>query len=107
MISNALFRKMALALPGVEEKPHFEKASFRCRNKIFATLWAAERKAMLKLTPVQQSVYTRYDPAVFDAVPGTWGLQGATFVNLAKVNKAMLAEALLVAYNSVAKKTGK
>jgi hypothetical protein len=30
-------RRLALALPEVEESPHFQATSFRVRNKIFAT----------------------------------------------------------------------
>ena len=30
-------RKIALALPEVEEAPHFDRTSFRVRNKIFVT----------------------------------------------------------------------
>ncbi|WP_367872536.1 MmcQ/YjbR family DNA-binding protein [Luteolibacter sp. Populi] len=35
-------RDHALSLPEVTEEPHFEKASFRVRGKIFATLPAEE-----------------------------------------------------------------
>ena len=99
MISNAAFRQMALALPGVQEQPHFNLASFRVHNKIFATLWEADRKAMLKLTPVEQSVYCSYNSHVFYPVPGGWGAKGATFVNLNAVAKEVLAEALQTAFN--------
>ena len=30
-------RRLALSLPGAEERPHFEMTSFRVRNRIFAT----------------------------------------------------------------------
>ena len=35
-------RKVALALPEVEEAPHFDRTSFRVRNKIFVTAKPAE-----------------------------------------------------------------
>jgi hypothetical protein len=38
MISLATVRKLARKFDGVEVKPHFEKISFRVRNKIFATV---------------------------------------------------------------------
>jgi YjbR len=104
MITNAAFRQMALALPDAEEQPHFNLASFRVKKKIFATLWEADRKAMLRLTPVQQSVYCGYNNAVFYPVPGGWGSKGATFVNLTAVKKTVLAEALRAAYEGVVMK---
>jgi len=46
----------ALALPEAEQQPHFEKASFRVKKKIFATLDSAKKKAVVKLSAVDQSV---------------------------------------------------
>jgi hypothetical protein len=78
-------RTFALSLPGVEEKEHWGKPSFRFKDKIFSTLWEDENRAMLKLSLVDQSVFCGYDNTVFFPVPGGWGKQGATFVDLAKV----------------------
>jgi hypothetical protein len=104
MVKIGDFRKMALALPDAVELPHFHLASFRVRKKIFATLWQKENRAMLKLTPVSQSVFCAYDKAIFFPVPGAWGKQGATFVELAKVRKDMFRDALKTAYEEVAGK---
>jgi hypothetical protein len=49
MISLATFRKLALAFDETEEKPHWEKASFRVKKKIFATLDEKKHLAVLKL----------------------------------------------------------
>ncbi|MBD0260605.1 MAG: MmcQ/YjbR family DNA-binding protein [Cytophagales bacterium] len=105
MLSPTAVRIMALSLPEAEEQPHFEKPSFRVRKKIFATLQAANKKAVLKLSPVDQSVFTAYDQAVFYAVPGTWGKQGWTTVDLTKVKKAMFRDALTCAWRTVAPTT--
>lgn len=61
---------------------------------------------MLKLSLIDQSVFCAYENgSVFYPVPGGWGTKGATFVELAKVRKDMLKDALTVAYNElVAKK---
>ena len=104
MISLNNFRKMALSFPDVEEQPHFHLASFRWKKKIFATLWEKENRAMLKLPLNEQSVYCDYDPEVFSPVPGTWGKQGATFVDLKKVKPAVCKEALVLAYQNIPKK---
>jgi hypothetical protein len=89
---------MALALAGAEESPHFDKASFRIGKKIFATLWEKENRAMVKLSPADQSVYCMYDASSFSPVPGSWGAGGATFVELGKVKTAVLKEALAAAH---------
>ena len=97
---------MALSFPQTEEKPHFHLSSFRWKNKIFATLHVEERRAMLKLTPVDQSVFCDLDRA-FYPVDGGWGKKGATFVDLKKVGKKMFKDALTLAYEGVSKKTVK
>ena len=104
MVSLETFRQMALSFPDAEEKPHFDIQSFRLKNKIFATLWQKESRAMLKLPLIDQSVFCSYDNSIFFPVPGGWGKQGATFVDLKKVKKSILKEALTIAYNSITKK---
>ena len=104
MISFSAFRKMALSFEDVEEHPHFHLASFRWKKKIFATLWEKENRAMLKLPLSEQSVFCDYDPAVFSPVPGAWGKQGATFVDLKKVKTTVFKEALTIAYQNIVKK---
>lgn len=104
MVSIAQFRQLALALPQATELPHFEITSFRFNKKIFATLWEKENKAMLKLSLVDQSVFCAFDKTVFYPVPNKWGKQGATFVELKKVRKDMLTDALNCAYEGVTKK---
>jgi hypothetical protein len=104
MISLAAFRQFALSFPDAEEQPHFHLASFRVKKKIFATLWEKEHRAMLKLPLVEQSVFCAYDKEIFFPVPGAWGKKGATFVDLNKVPKRMLKDALSVAYNSLSQR---
>ncbi|MCW3087473.1 MAG: hypothetical protein JWQ78_859 [Sediminibacterium sp.] len=100
MVSIDTFRKMALAFPDTDEHPHFHLQSFRVKKKIFATLWQKENRAMLKLSLVDQSVFCAYDTTVFYPVPGGWGKKGATFVDLKKVRKDMLTDALTTAYEN-------
>src|SRR5690349_13042916 len=104
MVDIITYRKLALALPDVTEELHFDKASFRYKKKIFATLWEKENRAMLKLPLIEQSVFCSYKDDVFFPVPGAWGKQGATFVQLEKVRKDMFKDALTVAYKGVAEK---
>ena len=102
MVTQQTFVKLALSFPETEEQPHFHLRSFRFGKKIFSTLWEKENKVMIKLPVVEQSVFCSFDQHVFYPVPGAWGKAGATFVNLAKVRKDMLRDALSVAYQTIA-----
>ena len=102
MISIEHARKAALSLPGTEEKPHFHLTSFRVKNKIFATIHADKNYMMVKLSEIDQSVFCSYNKEVIFPVPGAWGKHGATFINLKKVKKAMLLDALKTAWKTTA-----
>jgi hypothetical protein len=95
------FSKLALSFAGSEEQPHFHLRSFRVGKKIFATLHEKDNRAMLKLPLIEQSVFCSYGDSVFFPVPGAWGKKGATFVDLGKVRKGMLKDALTVAYDAL------
>lgn len=105
MISLAQFREMAGAFDEVTEEPHFDKTSFRIRKKIFTTLDTRHHRACVKLTEVDQSIFTSSDPKMIYAVPDKWGKMGWTYVELKKVNKKMLSALLTTAYCTVAPKT--
>lgn len=104
MVSQPVFCQLALSLEGVETMPHFHLRSFRVKKKIFATLWEQENRVMLKLPLAEQSVFCQLDPVVFFPVPGGWGKKGATFVELKKVSKSLLREALNLAYTQALQK---
>jgi hypothetical protein len=103
MIDLETARQIALSLPGTVEQDHFGKPSFRVNNRIFSTLWLKENRMMVKLSPIDQSVFNSFDPAVFYPVPNKWGLKGATFVELDKVRRDMLEDALNLAWQGVCK----
>ena len=104
MVTSNELRTWALALPEAMEAPHFEKTSFRIRKKIFATLDHKAKKAVLKLSVIDQSVFSGYNSSIVYAVPGGWGKQGWTVFELPKVRKSMLKDALATAYCNVAPK---
>ena len=103
MVDIATFRKWALSFPDTTEEPHFHLSSFRFKKKIFATLWQKENRVMLKLSLIDQSVFCAFDKTIFFPVPGGWGKQGATFVELKKVRKDIFKDALKTAYLRVQK----
>jgi predicted DNA-binding protein (MmcQ/YjbR family) len=102
MISLSTFRKMALAFDEAVEQPHWEKASFRVKKKIFATLDQKKHRAVLKLSAIDQSVFCAYDNTVIYPVQGGWGKQGWTIVELKKVKAAVCKDALITSYCTVA-----
>ena len=107
MVDLETARQIALSFAGSEEKDHFGMPSFRVKNKIFATLWVKYNRMMVKLSPINQSVFNSFDPAIFYPVPNKWGLKGATFIELDKVRKDMLEDALSIAWQAVIAKKGR
>lgn len=104
MISIESFRKIALGFEEAEEQPHFEKASFRVNKKIFATLDVKLKSVVIKLSEIEQSVFGAFDKTIIYPVNGAWGKQGWTVVELAKVKKEVLKDALKTSYCNVAPK---
>ena len=103
-MTETIFRRLALALPGAEEKSHLGKADFRVKNKIFATLLDAET-GVVKLALEQQEMMVDAEPDIFNPIRGGWGQQGWTRVILANADAATLKSALQTAWSNVAPKT--
>lgn len=102
MVTINTLKKLALAFEEVEELPHFEKASFRVNKKIFATLDEKKQQVVLKFNEIEQSVFSAYDNTIIYPVPNKWGKQGWTIVELKKVKKEVLADALRTSYCNTA-----
>ena len=102
MVAVAEVRKLALSFPETDEHPHFERKAFRVKKKIFATLDEKRKRLMVKLSLTDQSVFCSFDKSIIYPVPGGWGLKGATYIELISIKKAMLKDALTVAYCTTA-----
>lgn len=102
MITSETARQLALSLPEAIEQDHFGMPSFRVRGKIFMTLQPALGRAMVKLSLVDQSVFVL--AKFYWPVPGGWGKQGATYVDLKKVGKRMLQDSVTQVWLGVAPK---
>lgn len=102
MVSIDALRKIALSFPGTTEEPHFHKTSFRVKKKIFATCDEANKTACVKLSPIDQDVFSSADRTIVYPAKGKWGLLGWTMIELRKIRKDMLTDALTTAYNTVA-----
>jgi hypothetical protein len=107
-VSLSVVRRLALALPGVVELDHWGRPSFRVglpgarKPKIFATLWPDERRAVVMLKPEQQEEWMESHPGMFAPVHGTWGVMGATFVELAAADQRTVHLALRMAWEKAA-----
>lgn len=104
MVSIYTFRKLALSFPEVTEEPHFEKTSFRVKKKIFATYDDLKKRACIKLSEIDQNVFSSADKTIIFPVDNKWGKQGWTLIEMKKVKKELFIDALTTAYCEVAPK---
>ncbi|GAB1446632.1 MAG: MmcQ/YjbR family DNA-binding protein [Cyclobacteriaceae bacterium] len=107
MVSIDTFYTLALSFPDASELSHFEKRSFRVNKKIFITLDIINKRAVVKLSPIDQSVFCEFDKDAIYPVKGAWGKQGWTAVELKKVNKSMMVDLLTLSYDLVKTKRTK
>jgi hypothetical protein len=99
------FRRIALSLPEAEERAHMNHPDFRVTGKIFATLGYPDKGwAMVKLTPVEQEMFVKAQPEVFNPCAGAWGRRGCTNVHLTSAKKPTIQRALQAAWELAAPK---
>jgi YjbR len=79
-MTEAQFRKLALAQEGAVELSHMNHPDFRVGGKIFATIGPDGTWGMVKLTPEQQANFITAAPDVFAPAAGAWGRGGSTIV---------------------------
>ena len=93
-------RRLALSLPEAVEQDHHGRPSFRVGGKIFATLWDETRmNVMLDEDGVRTAVHAAPDACM----EVWWGKRlTAVGVQLARVNRAVLAELLRDAWEGKA-----
>ncbi|MGB6899589.1 MAG: MmcQ/YjbR family DNA-binding protein [Candidatus Acidiferrum sp.] len=93
------FRKLALSFPETAERAHMNHPDFRVAGKIFATLgYADTERGMVKVTPIEQEMLVRAEPAVFSPETGAWGRQGCTRVNLKAAKLTTMRRAMAAAW---------
>jgi hypothetical protein len=98
------FRSLALSLPEAVESEHMGHPDFRAGGKIFATLGPDADWGMVKLTPAQQAIFVRTEPAAFAPFKGAWGKRGCTRVELASASAASVRQTLSAAWRNTAPK---
>jgi hypothetical protein len=97
MATGKDLRRLALALEGTTEAPHFDRAAFRVA-RIYVTLAADGRTANFKFTPDEQEFKCMLAPEAFSPIPNAWGRQGWTTGNLSKLGAKELRQALETAW---------
>ncbi|MFA6140546.1 MAG: MmcQ/YjbR family DNA-binding protein [Hyphomicrobium sp.] len=90
-------RRLALALEGTTEAPHFDRAAFKVA-RIYVTLAAGGRTANFKFTPDEQDFKCMMAPDAFSPLPNAWGRQGWTAAKLSALTIADLKAALEMAW---------
>lgn len=104
MVSLDTFRKWALSFPETTEAPHFEITSFRVKKKIFATYDETNKRACIKLSEIDQDIFSSAGKTIIYPVDNQWGKQGWTFIELNRVPEDLFMDALTTAYCAVAPK---
>jgi hypothetical protein len=97
MATGKDLRRMALAMEGTTEAPHFDRAAFKVA-RIYVTLAADGRTANFRFTPDEQEFKCLLAPEAFSPVPNAWGKQGWTTAILSKLGAAELKAALETAW---------
>src|SRR5579863_3636760 len=103
MVTADAFRELALSFDGAHEEPHFDRASFRVKKRIFATLAPDGREAMVKVKPPEAALALIEErPDVFFGYGGWTTGGGAVGVRLAKVGARVLRELLTESWRHAA-----
>ncbi len=104
MIDMKTYQQMALAFPYTEPIPHHERIGFKIMGRrMFSTYLEKDNTANIFLTPAEQKLFCKMDKANIYPVPNKWGEKGATTFALDTVEKELVMEALLSAYNEIVK----
>jgi hypothetical protein len=97
-VTAARARKLALSLPDAAEVAHFDRAAFRTPRKIFATLAGDGADLNLMFDLATQEFFCEQAPQALKPHPSGWGKQGATRVDLKRVDEDTLLSALKAAH---------
>ena len=97
-----IIQDICFSFPEVSESPHFHKSSFRVKKKIFATLDTQKSDLVVKLSLVDQSVFSDMLSGHVYPVPGKWGTKGWTIVQYTQLKEEVLEDILKTAFKEVA-----
>jgi hypothetical protein len=90
-------RRLAMALQGTVEYPHFDRSAFKV-DRTYVTLAPDGRSANFKFAPDEQELKCAVAPDAFAAIPNGWGRMGWTTGALSAMSVAELRAALAMAH---------
>ncbi len=100
-------RAIALTMPEAQEHPHFDRASFRVRGKIFATLPPVQddgvHNVVLKLPVLVKESLQQTDASAIVSL-GNWDKGGWTQLDIGRMDEAKMADLVRLAWRQVAPK---
>ena|SRR5437868_9856679 len=102
MITVATAERIILSMPEAEKSQHHGHPDFRVKNKIFATLWPTESRAVLKIDPVNQGRLLKSEPAAFST--NAWSKYGCTNIHLQHIDAKLFQELVEDSWQAVAPK---
>jgi hypothetical protein len=105
MMTRAQLARFALSLPEAHAAPHFERTSYRVGTKIFATVSADGKEAMVRVSPRERvhDLLAAF-PTVFFSYGGWTERNGSLGVRLAKVDAGLMRELVTESWKHVAPK---
>ena len=102
MANGEDFRRIALALEGASEAPHFDRMAYRVA-RTFATLAADKQTANIRFAPEEQEFKCMLAPEAFSPLDNAWGRQGWTLAKLSALSEEDLRAALEMAWRRAQK----
>jgi len=102
MVSLETFRKLALALPEVEESVHAKMMMFGVRKKRFASFDPRSGDFALKLPLDDPDRLRGLELEFLEEIPGRYGNEGWTLVKLEAIGKSEFSKFLGTAHRGVA-----
>lgn len=104
---QADIRAIALNLPEAEEQPHFDRASFRVRGRIFATLPPVKddgrHLVVLRLPELVKESLQQTDADALVSL-GNWDRGGWTQLDIGRMDGDRMADLVRLAWRGVAPK---
>lgn len=101
-MTTEAFTDLALAFPGTEAAPHFDRTAFRVvKKRIFATMHEPSQTVNIVLTPGEQAEFCELGGGGIYPVPNKWGEKGWTTFDLRALGTELVQAALETAYSAV------
>ena len=94
MVRFATVRKLALALPGVEERTSYGTPAFRVRDKVFCRLLEDGESIVVYVDPLERAELVEWKPQTF-SVTEHYRNHPLVLVRLATAEREVLREVLV------------